>query len=119
MSKDMFEEYKLRGLLYGGSGYRTTDRSLPQFLSDKHYSHENRVQKFGKKLMAAFAGINAYVRKKRKNVGDEYIHHPLSTTFKPRDFEVLVQDGRHIHPPTAQTFNGTSFTNSTLIHRSL
>jgi hypothetical protein len=46
-------------------------------------SHENRESEFGKKLMAAFAGTNTHVRKKRNDFGGEYTRRPLSTSSRP------------------------------------
>ena len=96
MSKSMFDEYITTAIRYRG-GFQLNDSQFARFMENKQYSHDNRGPEFGKLVMEVFAMINTNVRKNRQDRDDPDTFHPLSVVLKPRDFEHIVADERHMY----------------------
>jgi hypothetical protein len=105
MSKSMFEEYITTAIRYRG-GYQLNGSTFGRCIENKQYSHDNRGPEFGKLVMEVFAMINTNVRQNRQDRDDPDTFHPLSAVLKPRDFEHIVADERHVfrgRTPIART----------------
>jgi hypothetical protein len=105
MPKRMFEEYIATAIRYRG-GYQLNDSTFDRFIENKQYSHDNRGPEFGKLVMEVFAMTNTNVRQNRQDRDDLDTFHPLSAVLKPRDFENIVADERHVfrvRTPLART----------------
>jgi hypothetical protein len=73
-------------------------------MENKQYSHDNRGPEFV--VMEVFAMTNTNVRKNRQDRDAPDTFHPLSVVLKPRDFEHIVADERHMfrgRTPIART----------------
>jgi hypothetical protein len=101
----MFDEYITTAIRYRG-GFQLNDSNFARFIENKQYSHDSRGPEFGKLVMEVFAMTNTNVRQNRQDRNDPDTFHPLSAVLKPRDFEHIVADERHVfrgRTPIART----------------
>jgi hypothetical protein len=105
MSKSMFEEYMTTAIRYRG-GYQLSGSTFGRFIENKQYPPDSRGPEFGKLVMEVFAMINTNVRQNRQDRDDPDTFNPLSAVLKPRDFENIAADERHVfrgRTPLART----------------